>query len=452
MNKKSLYIASAIAALSFSACKPHLDTDAPSAGSLDLKTYVAVGNSLTAGYADGSLYRSGQENSYPNMLAKQFRMLGGGDFRIPYLPGESGWPVRPAGGYYPKRILGYTTSCTGATSLGPVFPTNIDTAGSAANVGAAGPYNNTGIPGIRAIDYIWPSNFPVPYSALNPYAARIQLNPALSVLNDVNRANATFFTAWIGNNDVLGYATSGGAGKGGGGSWADQGSISDVSLFSVAVDSVLNRMTQNGAKGAVMNIPDVTAIPYFTTVANNALNLTADQAAALNAGYAGTGITFAAGANRFIIQDTTVPVIKFRQIRSDEYILLTVPQDSIRCGGWGSMKPIPAQYVLDYHEIENVRTATTAFNTILKQAADARKLAYVDMNSYLKTLQTGITFNSVVFNSVFVTGGAFSLDGVHLTPRGYALAANEIIRTVNAYYGASIPGIDVNTYPGVKFP
>lgn len=444
MNRKSIYIAG-LTALSLSACKPHLDTDAPSAGSLNLTTYVAVGNSLTAGFADGTLYKSGQENSYPNILATQFRMLGGSEFKTPYLTGNIGYPTL-------KRILRPTVSCSGgAPSLSPVLEDSSGFAASNAvnsvSVASGGPYNNTGVPGIRAIDYLIPG-----YPAANPYSKRFFKDLASTPLAEINRANATFFTAWIGNNDVLGYATSGGAGKGSNGSFADLNSISSTAIFSVAVDSVLNRMTQNGAKGAVMNIPDVTAIPYFTTVPYNALSLTVDQATALTAAYTGTGITFTSGANAFIVQDTAVPVLKFRKIRSDEYVLLTIPQDSIRCGGWGATKPIPAQYILDRTEVENVRVATTTFNNILQSAAAARGLAYVDMNTYLKTLQTGIMFNAVVLNSVFVSGGAFSLDGVHLTPRGYALAANHIIRTVNTYYGASIPQVDINNYAGIKFP
>lgn len=446
MKNKHFYIAG-LAALTLASCKPNLDTDTPSAGPLDLRRYVAVGNSLTAGYADGSLYKSGQENSYPNMLASQFRLVGGGAFKIPYLPGESGWPIAlPA--YTPKRVLGYAPSCTGVTSLGPVlYLTNIDTNGSSARINAAGPYNNTGVPGIRAIDYLFPG-----YPSLNPYAKRFYENLAGRPTDEINRLDATFFTAWIGNNDVLGYATSGGAGKGSGGGIADANSISSVPLFSLAVDSVLNRMTQHGAKGAVMNIPDVTAIPFFTTIPPKGLVLRSGQADTLNLVFAGTPLHFSAGANYFVVEDTSVPVIKRRQIGSGEYLLLTLPQDSLKCAGWGSIKPIPARYVLDATEVGNVQSATLTFNQILQTAAQLRGLAYVDMNAYLKTLQTGITFNGAELSTKFVSGGAFSLDGVHLTPKGYALAANEMIRTINAYYKSSIPTIDVNLYTGVKFP
>ena len=54
-----------------------------SAGAVDFTTYVAVGNSLTAGFSDGGLYLEGQQNSYPNLLAQQFKFVGGGDFAQP---------------------------------------------------------------------------------------------------------------------------------------------------------------------------------------------------------------------------------------------------------------------------------------------------------------------------------------------------------------------------------
>jgi lysophospholipase L1-like esterase len=441
MNKKPLFIAAA-AALAIAGCKPHMDTPNASAGNLDFTRYVAVGNSLTAGYADGTLYRSGQENSYPSILARQFAMVGGGEFKQPLLNGESGYPGV-------KRVLGLSGDCLGVTSLGPVFFNGSrDTAGDAASIALQGPYNNLGVPGIRAIDYLLPG-----YPSLNPYSRRFFTYLTQSPLAEFNRITPTFFTAWIGNNDVLGYATSGGAGRSSGGSFLDQNSISSTTLFTAAVDSVLRRLTVTGAEGAVMNIPDVTAVPFFTTVPYNGLALTRQgQVDSLNAAYRPAGITFNLGQNAWIIQDTAVPVLRFRQIRAGELVLLSVPQDSLKCGGWGSRKPIPAQYILDAREITAVNAATTTFNGILQSAAARYKLAYVDMNTYLKTFSAGMTFDGVSFNTTFVRGGLFSLDGVHLTPRGYALAANEMIRTINAFYGSAVPGVDVNRYPGIAFP
>src|ERR1043165_9729168 len=108
------------AALSLSACKPNLTPDAYSAGGLDFTRYVAVCNSLTAGYADGSLYRSGQMAAYPAILSASFNHFGPSDYKAPLLPGESGWPI-DFKSYFPRRALQVSNDMMGIPSLGPVF-------------------------------------------------------------------------------------------------------------------------------------------------------------------------------------------------------------------------------------------------------------------------------------------------------------------------------------------
>ena len=65
---------------------------------------------------------------------------------------------------------------------------------------------------------------------------------------------------------------------------------------------------------------------------------------------------------------------------------------------------------------------------------------------------SGIQFDGVKYTATFVTGGTFSLDGVHLTGRGYALIANEFIKAINTTYKSTLPMVNVNSYSGVKFP
>lgn len=445
--KNSYSIIAAIAAISIASCKSKIKPETPSAGEANFATYVAVGNSLTAGFADGTLYRSGQESSYPSMLAGQFKLVGGGDFKQPLLPGESGWPIAPAAGRFPKRVLGMVTDCKGVTSLGPIlYPGVPDTAGSATNIAAGGPYNNVGIPGIRCIDYTFPG-----YGMLNPYAGRFFSNPAQQrPLEVALQPIPTFFTMWLGSNDVLGYATAGGEGVNGGIGLND---ISPLAAFKASYDAVVAAMVTSGGnpKGVLINIPDVTSVPYFTTISAKGLVLNATQAAQLNAAFGAMGMSFSEGANYFVIADPTMPAGR-RQIKPGEYILLTTPQDSLKCAGWGSLVPIPKQYVLSGDEVANVKNATAAFNAIIAENAAKYNLGLVDANAYLKSLQSGITWNGVTYTPTFVTGGAFSLDGIHLTPRGYALVANEIIRVINQTYRSSIPDVDVNHYSGIKFP
>ena len=99
-------------------------------------------------------------------------------------------------------------------------------------------------------------------------------------------------------------------------------------------------------------------------------------------------------------------------------------------------------------------TATAKFNSIISSLASSKGLAFVDANSKMKELSqsSGIQFDGVRYTAKFVTGGTFSLDGVHLTGRGYAVIANEFIKAINNKYGSTLPMVNPNGYSGVKFP
>jgi nucleoside recognition membrane protein YjiH len=53
----------------FSACERKIDTFSVTKGSADFTKYIAIGNSLFAGYADAALYKTGQKYSIPNLIA-----------------------------------------------------------------------------------------------------------------------------------------------------------------------------------------------------------------------------------------------------------------------------------------------------------------------------------------------------------------------------------------------
>lgn len=441
----------AISASVLVSCKPDLKAPSPSSGSIDATKYVAIGNSITSGYADGALYYQGQAVSYANLLAEQLKLVGGGDFKTPYMP-ESSVGIGSSGNA--PFVLGYSTDCKGVSSLAPVpAATSGDFSlfNPSNTIGAQGPFNNMGVPGAKCITTIFPSygNPSNGFGNYNPYFTRM-LTPSefasKSILDKASSQNHTFFTTFIGNNDVLGYATSGGT------SDAITPSAGGPGVgFDVSYDVIINTMTANGAKGAIASIPDVTSLPYFTTIPYNGLALDATSAAQLSAAYAPLGISFAEGNNAFIIADAAAPG-GMRKIKSNEFVLLTLPLDSVKCKGWGSMKPIASKYILDETEASNVRTAVNAYNSKIQAVASAKGLAYVDVNAFMATAKTGITYNGIAINASFVSGGAFSLDGVHLSPRGNALLANEFIKAINSTYGSTIPHVNVAKYAGVKFP
>jgi len=428
----------ALACCLFIGCKIHVEPDQPQAGSADFSTYVAIGNSLTAGYADGTLYRDGQLNSYPAMLAEQFKLVGGGSFTQPLLPGNAGWPD-------PKRVLAYTTSCSGDSEVMPVWYSGpMDTAGSAANISDQGPFNNMGIPGIRCIDYVLTS-----YGYFNPYSKRFFAEPLSTSAMDVAlMQKPTFFTLWLGSNDVLGYALDGGAGSPEGVGLSD---ISPLNTFKQSYDLLIEKLTEQGAKGVLITIPDVSAAPFFTTINPQGLMLTASRAAELNAQYAASGISFTEGANYYVMSDPAAPG-GVRKMQEGEYVLISVPTDSLRCGNWGASRPLPANYVLSADEIGHVRNAIKEFNQVIVENANKYHLGLFDAHAFMSTLVSGFQWNNVTFTAEYISGGAFSLDGIHLTPRGYAIVANEIIRVINSTYSASIPEVDILKYNGILLP
>lgn len=429
-------------AVVLTSCKPEIDNFIPSSGMADFSRFIAVGNSLTAGYADGELYKTGQLYSFPNIIAQQMKTVGGGEFIQPLMYDDLGFGNRRVLNInVPKDCFGVAVE--GATpTLGPVLMRDIinqfPDPRNFARIEGLKPVNNLGIPGAKSFHLLVPY-----YGLLNPYYARFATNPnSISPIEQAYFMNPTFFSLWIGQNDVLTYALAGGM----------QDSITPISTFAYAYKTLVEKLISNGAKGVVANIPDISNLPYFTTIPYNGLVLTSEQqVAGLNAGYEALGITFNIGLNPFIIQDENSQG-GVRQIKSTELVLLSIPQDSLKCAGWGSLKPIPKGYFLTEQKIEEIKNATNALNDLISSIAQSNNLAFVDANKIYKDAKTGLVYDGIKFNLNFVTGGLFSLDGIHLCPRGNAITANFFIQAINEKYAAKIPLVNVSDYQGIIFP
>ena len=461
---RKIYIIGAITCL-FAACKPSVTiTNPPTKGGADFTNYLAIGDNYTAGYADNSLTETGQLNSYPYRLWEQFKLVGGSiHFYQPLLHSDNGFPG-------PKKILAMTYNlCNHAdSSLGPIDFPNF-TADPNDLLPYLSGYNNNQINnmatyGLRVVDFPLASYAALLNAGGLPYALRFYNNPNVSSPKDelayiVHNLEPTFFTMWLGLNDVLGYAAKyGGQGDGSGHALPlalhlfNQNDISNVDTFRACYDSILNVAISTSAKGALINIPDIRVLPFFNTIPVDGLTITRQtQADSLQALYPHPlwNVVFQVGANLFIIQDHGGNT---RQAVPGEKILLSTPLDSLRCAGWGSIKPIPAQFVLTTDELQNIKTNTDLFNSYIQQEAQLHNLPYVDMNTYLGTLATGFAYNGINYSTQYVSGGAYSLDGIHFTQRGYALIANYILTNINAFYHSTIPMTDVNSYHGIDFP
>ena len=192
-----LLSALALAALA-TACKPELSVNAPSAGATaNFSKYVAIGNSLTAGYADGGLYLEGQLASYPSIISKQLASIGGTPMVQPLLLGNGGG-YRKFTGFNPTTkspiVVVVPPDGKDIESANPVTPLrdfpNPETV------------TNLGIPGIRMYDVTAPY-----YGAVNLFMERLVADDAqlkTSYYDLVKASKPTFFSFWLGSNDVLG--------------------------------------------------------------------------------------------------------------------------------------------------------------------------------------------------------------------------------------------------------
>lgn len=429
------------------ACKPNVDEFSPSKGDADFTTLIAVGDSWTAGFADASLYKSGQEYSFPNILAERFSHAGGGNFKQPLMLDDYGVGLG-TGVPEPKLVLGYVQDCLGATSLAPAYANVDPNMENFIPIGSQGPFNNIGIPALKSFHMAVPG-----YAGLNPYYGRFASDNQGTVMDEIGRVNASFFTLWLGIYDVIGYAIIGG----------ESDAPVDATTFTLAVGGTLAALTANGAKGAIANIPEVLDAPFFRTIPYNGLVLTRQgQVDSLNFGYAQLNqfikmsgsddtIVFALGQNPFVIQDASLPWAR-RQIHADEFILMSVPQDSLKCGYWGTADPIPEYFTLDAAEIQTIETAKESYNEAIAGLALDEDIVLVDMNENLKNLRNGVIFDGVRLDNRMVQGNFYSLDGLHPTPMGYALVSRYFIDAINGAFGAAIPQVIVADYPAVEFP
>ena len=485
-------------------------------GTADFSKYVALGNSLTSGYTDQALFISGQQNSYPNILASLMKPAGGGEFKIPFMKDE-------IGGF--TNLPGFPGKLELKIVDGALTPVNTQGVNALDNISSGGPYQNLGVPGAKSYHLLAPQYGNAALLAegkSNPYFARFASSATTSVLQDALSQNPTFFSLWIGNNDVLGYATSGGTGTDRTGNLNvedyQSNDISDPNLVKSMINTMLQALTANGAKGVIANIPSVTAIPYFTTVpyaplspANPAFGpmipTLNNTFASLNRVFDALGaperkISFStSAASPVVIKDkdltnlstqitslliqggldpatATLYGLTYGQARqatakdlmvltSSSYIgkvdtsrvqaLMQMGLSQAQAGQLaiaGVTYPLEDKWVLSEKEVAKAEAAVQKYNAAILDLSKTYNLALVDAYTQMKRLSTasGITYYGNTYTTTFVSGGAFSLDGVHLTGTGYAIIANMFADAINKQYGSNLRNVFPGKYPGIKIP
>ncbi len=420
---KRILIGVALTALLAAGCS--LDTPAPVTldytltGAEYFQSYVAIGNSLTAGYMDGGLLgydpsKSGaayaQVNSYPQLLASTMGYAAG-TFYQPYIafPGIGGLdPDDPTSVLGVLRFDGAGLSRTGATpavavpalAVAALYPL---------------PYNNLGVPGATTLDVTTALDSSSSQSPGNTFFDLILRNPTFGNVSMINQAIAMgpkLITCWIGNNDILGGATSGSPALG--------VNITPTSMFTTMYEDILDQLiegieTRHGHTPMIVvgNVPSIANAPYF--VPKLLFNMLAGGA---------------------------IPT-------EEDAVYVRFPALSYL--GDGGAMPLPAEYTLDADEVAVVNTAVTELNGVIADEAAARDNVYLyDANAVM----AGLDPNSESAHFLALVGAGmpwetaaattyFSLDGIHPNNRGYALVANGMIDVINGALGTELPQIPI---------
>ena len=234
--------------------------------------YVALGDSLTAGWQSGCLVQRNQVNSYPAVLARQFGVT---DFEQPLVQETA--LTDPMG-----------TACLGAIFIPPatISVGPVSQMGLPLNLLLPRPYDNLGLPGAEVKDLIHLTHGDPDGTDLEKISALVLRNVTGSPFdgtNAVQQADAliagalgdtTIVSLWIGNNNVLGASTSGivvdGVTLTSAGGFRGPG-YPDILAALLPADTFV-----------AANIPDVTSIPFSTTIPPILVNPSTRQPVIIN--------------------------------------------------------------------------------------------------------------------------------------------------------------------------
>ena len=477
-----------------------------SSGSSDFSNFIALGNSLTAGYADGALYTAGQNASIPALLATQLGAAvdGGIDFIQPSINSANGFNTS-------------VTNPQGTTVFGRFkLDTSIPGPSPTINGDPIEPYTgptvqNFGVPGIVVGQLLTPATGgpAVPANpAYNPLYARFAANPGTStIIGEAVATQPTFFSLWIGNNDVLGYAAGGGS---------NPGILTSLGDFQTQFNGVISTMmTNTSANGVVANIPSILGLAYFRAVAWNAIPLDAATADQLNAGLASVNgayqalvanlghpqadadirtVTYAEGRNPILVIDEELedlgpkfdqlqgagainaqqraalaPYEQARPLKDGELVVLGAASVLNTSFNGNAQQPVGVviplgfntdgslsgdRFYLTQAEQVEIETSRAQFNGVIAAAvsANSSRLVLYDTNAAdgdfydifgISDGVPGITVDGVDLTPDFAPSGVLSTDGVHPNPRGNALIANGMLDAIEEGFGATLPRITV---------
>jgi len=375
--------------------------------------YVSMGNSLTAGFQSGGINDSTQQQSYAVLLAHAMRS----PFFVPSLA-KPGCPPP------------YTNVFTGARVTPTGYPPSTGTSCYLRSIPSNPPpyVSNTAVPGAEVLDIY--NNLD---TASNANTLTQFILGGLTQAQMMERAHPTFVSIWIGNNDVLGAATSAG----------DSTKITSVANFQARYAALLDTVDAAGPHGAILiGVVNVTAIPFFSAGATYW---------AIKNGLV-PGSSFPAA---FTVSNNCAPGAAIPGVGRGDTTLVPFPYGAALLGAAALGAPRnldcgdTVAAVVVPRELRKLVGTVQAYNTFISAQATAHDWAYLDPNPALDSLRALPQPNTVVRAFPLIGqpcsanpfGTAFSCDGVHASAATHRLIAQKLRDAINSAYTTAIPPV-----------
>ena len=370
------------------------------------KSYVAIGNSITAGYQSAGINDSTQRQSYAVLFAQQVNTY----FRIPLL-NKPGCPP-PIANFNTQERVGGAEAPPCALRATEVTP---------------GPINNVAVPGATSLS---PTGLVTGPDTLVQNALTTFILGGETQAQRAAEAQPTFVSAWIGNNDVLNASLSGilpatpGISNG----------VTSIGAFTTNYKNLVKslRAIRSIKGGVLIGVINTANVPLLFPARVLLLSPAAKSA-----------FDTAAGTTT-VIDPATCPVTTTSLINFQlaGAIRAHAHPPTIECEALPApFAPVGNVYVLDAAEQSAVSDTVNEYNALIAAEADTLGFAYFDPNPALVALKVsgGVPSFPDLLQPTAAFGRFFSLDGVHPTAAAHVLLANAIIDAVNAKYGTSIP-------------
>jgi lysophospholipase L1-like esterase len=363
-------------------------------GSGPFARVVYLGDSLTAGYQNGSLLDKQQVNGYANLIGQQANF----SVTLPLIapPGVPAVLELVSAGFPPvvKQAPGITT--------GRDNP----------NV----PATDLAVPGHLLHDLIYyaPTLSPsTEEDVITDLVLGIPTGDANTQLGQAVKFQPTTVFLWAGSDDALQADEAG-----------DPAAMTPLASFTTDYTLLISTLkSRTSAHLVVANVPDVTAIPYMTPA-----SLVIGKLSQLS------GLPAAAIEEALGIQPGDL--INANGLTDLEAEVVAVSKGA-------EPTPLPGKDVLTAEEIVTVQNMINSYNQVIAQAVAAAGGTLVDLHSYYASIASGITINGYTANASFL-GGLFGLDGIHPTNTADALLANQFIAATNTAFGLSTPSVNVS--------